>query len=154
MLRVPRVSGQPGAYRRRHPSLAASASRDGALTVLLHQVIRTGVAPKRLEKILADIIYGVGDVPELVELLLKHGATPTSSSFSAVTTYGHANVHHDHTDTDADTDAWPHCSPSSCAVLPRHAQQALTGRDKTTATACIQYASSLLTVIRSRMPRF
>jgi hypothetical protein len=59
----------------------------------LHQVIRTGVAPKRLEKILADIIYGVGDVPELVELLLKHGATPTSSSFSAVTTYGHANVH-------------------------------------------------------------
>jgi hypothetical protein len=55
-------------------------------------VIRTGVAPKRLEKILTDIIYGVGDVPDLVELLLKHGATPTPSALSAVTTYGHAKV--------------------------------------------------------------
>jgi hypothetical protein len=60
-------------------------------------VIRTGVAPKRLEKILTDIIYGVGDVPELVELLLKHGATPTPSALSAVTTYGHAKVLPRHT---------------------------------------------------------
>jgi hypothetical protein len=50
------------------------------------------VAPKRLEKILTDILYGVGEVPELVELLLKHGATPTQSAFSAVTTYGHAKA--------------------------------------------------------------
>lgn len=62
------------------------------LVFLLNCVIRNGVAPKRLEKILADILYTAGDVPELVDLLLKHGAAPTQSALTAATTYGHAKV--------------------------------------------------------------
>ncbi|ELR16936.1 ankyrin repeat-containing protein, partial [Acanthamoeba castellanii str. Neff] len=67
-------------------SLPKKAKCSACLDFLVNQVIRTGVAPKHPD----DIIYGVGDVPDLVELLLKHGATPTPSALSAVTTYGHA----------------------------------------------------------------
>lgn len=71
-------------------------NKSNCLDYLVNWIIRTGVAPKRLEKFLGDILYGAGDIPELVDLLLKHGASPSQAALTTAASNGHTKVRNSH----------------------------------------------------------